>query len=134
MNSLYPVFREKCLTGGFDWLTADVRAAICEAGYVFDVAHTDFTDLTAVAATSTALTAKTATGGIADAADVVFSGLSAGPNIRAVVLYEHTGTPATDTLIAYFDTNSAATPIDIERTGFDMQVRWSNGSLKIFRL
>jgi hypothetical protein len=134
MNSLYPAFREKCLTGGFDWLTDDVRIALCEDGYVFDVAHTDYTDLVEVVATSANLTGKTAVGGVADADDVTFTGIGAGDNIRSVVIYQHTGVAATDTLIAFFDRNSAASPINVERTGFDLQVRWSNGSLKIFRL
>lgn len=134
MNTLYPKGREAFLTGEIDWLGDDIKVVICEAGYVYDDAHEFLSDVTDVIDTSGNLTNKSATDGIADADDVTFTAVPAGPDIERVIVFQDTGNPATSRLIVYYDRNTASVQIELTPSGLDVLVQWSNGALKMFRL
>ena len=133
-NLLYPSFREACLTGGVDWLTDDIKVALCTASYVPSVAHTVVDDLDGIIVTSGNLSGKTATGGVADADDVTFTAVAPGDPVRSIVVFQDTGDTATSLLIACYTTTSAAVQIEVTPVGFDIAVRWSNGPTRMFRL
>lgn len=133
-NRLYPKGRQGFLEGSIAWLTDDIRAVLLSATYVYSDAHDFHADLSGIVATSGNLTGKTSTDGIADAADVTFSAVAAGPAATQVVVYKWTGSSATSRLIAYWDSDSSAVMLSVTPDGSDIQLRWSNGALKMFRL
>lgn len=134
-NALYDAGRNAFLTGAINWTTADIRVVLVDtADYVVDLAlHDNLDDVPAIARTATSaasLATKTATAGVADADDVTFTAVT-GDQSEALVLYLHTGTETTSTLIAYIDT---ATNLPVTPTGGDITVSWSDGANKIFKL
>jgi len=84
-----------------------------------------------IAATSSALSSKTSTGGVADATDITFTAVAAGPSCAHLVIYKDTGSAATSPLIAVID---SATNLPVTPNGGDINVAWDSGSNKIFRI
>ena len=106
-NGLYAKGKEALLNGDVDWLVDDIRYVLVDAAdYAVNLStHASLADIPSVArvATGSALTSKTSNGGVADAADVSLSAVS-GDQSEALVIYKHTGTESTSTLLAYIDT------------------------------
>lgn len=104
-SALYPSFKQLLLGGDIDLAADDIRAVLVDtADYTYSAAH-DFLDDVAVGArvtVSPALASKTITAGVFDAADVTFTAAT-GDSVEAIVLYKHTGSDATASLIAYID-------------------------------
>ena len=133
-NVLYDKGRQGFLDGSIDWDTDDIRAILIDtADYTVNLATDDnLDDIPGAArvAVSAALSGKTVMDGVADAADVTFSAVT-GDQCEALVLYKHTGTESTSRLIAYIDD---ATGLPVTPNGGDIQILWSAGDDKIFRL
>ena len=134
-NTLYDSARASYLTAGLSWSADTVKVALVR-GYTFSSAHTVLSDITGggggtIVATSSALASKTTTSGIADAADITWTTVTAGSACQAMVIYKDTGTAGTSNLIAYIDT---ATGLPVTPNGGDITVTWDNGSSKIFKL
>ncbi len=92
--------------GGIDLNTDDIRIVLLTSGYVLNTAH-DFLDDLVIGTNSpssggtSALTSPTvSTAGVFDAADTVFTAVTAGFAITQYVVYKHTGTATTSPLIA----------------------------------
>lgn len=135
-NSFYTAALQKFLDADIDWSAGNIKAALVRSSTYTpnlssDDALNDVTAGGAVVATSSNLTSKTSTGGIADAADVVFPSVSAGAAIQYVVIYLDSGTPSTSWLIALIDT---ATGLPVTPNGTDITVSWDNGTNRILRL
>lgn len=121
-SALYPSFKQLLLGGDIDLAADDIRAVIVDtADYAYSSAHDFLDDVPAGArvAVSGALGSKTITSGVFDAADVTYSSVT-GDSIEAIVLYKHTGSDATASLIAYIDGFSAVTP-----NGGSINVAWN---------
>ena len=133
-NALYDHGRNEFLVGDLDWLVHDIRMVLMDADDHTTNQATDdnLDDITAAArvATSGAFGSKTAVAGVADAADVTFSAVS-GHVSEELVIYYHTGTESTSTLIVNIDT---ATGLPVTPNGGDITVQWDSGSNKIFKL
>lgn len=135
-NSLYDSARESFLNADIDWSVDTIKVALV-SGYTPDTTTHDFLDdVTGVgggtiAATSAALSSKTATDGIADATDITFTAVGAGPSCAHLVIYKDTGSAATSNLIAVID---SATNLPVTPNGGDINVAWDSGANKIFRL
>jgi hypothetical protein len=134
VTAIYPLAREGFLTGQINWASNTIVTHLVDGTYVYDEAHQFQSNLTGIIATSAAMTNKTSTGGVADADDVIFPAVAAGPDIAGVVVAVSTGNPATSRLILHVNTDTASQAILVERDGSDVRVTWSNGPLKIFRL
>jgi hypothetical protein len=134
MNTIYPLAREKFLTGAFDWSSDDIKVVLLDNTYTYSAAHEFLTDLTGVVATSGNLTGKTTTGGVADADDLTFPALVAGDTIVSVVIYRDTGLAATSDLITFMGTSASGVAISRITDGNDVVLRWSNAATRIFRL
>ena len=134
-NQIYPKGRQAFAQGDIDWDGDDIRLVLLDNTYTFDLAHNALDDIAggSVVATSGAFTGKDSTDGICDAADVVVPTVS-GDVITQVVVYKHTGTPSTSTLLLYFDATAASVLIALTPDGTGVRVRWSNGPNKIFKL
>lgn len=133
-NALYDPGREGFLDGSIDWDTNNIKVSLVR-GYTFSAAHKFLSDVTGaggtLVATSSNLSSKTVTNGIADAADVTYTAVSAGAACQHLIGYQDTGTPATTRLIFAIDT---ATGLPVTPNGGDISVVWDNGSNKIFKL
>jgi hypothetical protein len=140
-NQLFDPGREGFLAGEIDYDTATIKA-LAVRGYTFNAAHKFVSDVTGaggtIVATSAAETAKTVTGGVADAADVTFPAVAAGPAITAVLLVQTSAVgggadvaASAQRLIAFIDT---ATNLPITPNGGDVTIAWDNGANKIFKL
>lgn len=135
-NALYGKAKEGFLNGDIDWSSDTIKAALVRGYTVGLTTHQFLSDVTGtgggtIVSTTDALSSKTGTLGVADAADAVFSAVSAGAACPNVILYQDTGTASTSRLIAYVDT---ATGLPVTPSGADITVTWDNGSNKIFAL
>lgn len=133
-NALYGKGREKFLNADIDWSVDTIKVALVDtASYTVAIDTDEFysTVSAAVVGTPQTLASKTATLGVADAADISFTGLVGAPSIEALVIYKDTGVAATSPLIAYIDTASGL-PVTSGATQVD--VAWDNGANKIFKL
>lgn len=134
-NALYDLGRESFLRGEIAWQTNDIKAVLIDtADYTVDLATDQFFDdipAPAIIATSGNFSGKTTTNGVADADDVVFTGVS-GDSVEAIVIFQDTGVPGTSRLIAYIDV--AASGLPVTPNGGNITVTWSSGADRIFRL
>ena len=130
-NKLYPKGAEKIL-GPLDLTAVTIKAALLSDAYTYSASHEFLSDISAsVLNTAQTLASKSFTGGVFDAADVVYTAVTAGANARYVALYHDTGTAGTSSLIFFLDT---VTGLPMATNGGDITVQWDNGSYKIFSL
>jgi hypothetical protein len=136
VNRLADYGREGFLGGDLAWDTDEFRVVLCDADYVFDAAHDHLDDIPAGGrvATSGALTGKTIASGIADANDVTFVALPAGSTVTHLWVYRHTGVEGTSRLVAYYDTRSDGSAVNVPTNGGDVVVQWSNLTNRMFKL
>lgn len=131
MSAIYGKAKEKFLTGGLNWLTADVRVVLVDsADYTVDISTHEFLSSVPSAAriaTSTSLTGKTAALGVADAADVSIAGVTGDPG-EALVIYAVGADDASSPLIAYID------GLSFVPNGAAVEITWDNGPNKIFQI
>lgn len=140
-NALFDPGREGFLAGEIDFDTAVFKSALVRS-YTFSAAHKFVSDVTTAGGvlhvTSAALTSKTVTSGVADAADVLFSAVTANAGNHSVLLFQSSAvTGGADVaataqrLVAWIDTG---TNFPIVPNGGDVTIAWDNGTNKIFKL
>lgn len=132
-NALYDAGRDAFANGNIDWVNDDIRLLLIDTDdYTVDLAvHDNLDDVAAGSRVATqALAGQSTSAGICDATDTTFSSVS-GDESEALIIYLHTGTESTSTLIAYIDT---ATGFPITPSGGDIIVQWANTTNKIFKL
>lgn len=130
-NKLYPLGAQKIL-GAVNLSTDTIKAALLSDAYTYSAAHEFLSDVSAtVLDTAETLASKSITGGVFDAADVVFALVAPGANAKFVVLYVDTGVAGTSSLLYLVDT---ATGLTMATNGGDITVQWDNGANKIFSL
>lgn len=133
-NALYGKGRQKFLEGSIAWLTDTIKVALIDtASYTVSIdVHEFWSDASAgLVGTLQTLGTKTSTLGVADAANVSFTGLSSAPSIEALIILKDTGMPSTSPLIAYIDT---ATGLPVAAGATQVDVTWDDGANKIFKL
>lgn len=133
-NFRYPYGNEKILAGDIPWLTAPIVAVLVGTqDYQPSLIHQTLADVPvdAIVATSGTLTGRSAILGVADADDVTWGTVSAGPQGDAVILAHDTGDRTTSTLIAYF---GSLVGVPVYPDGGDITVHWDNGANRIFVL
>jgi len=140
-NGLFGPGREGFLAGEIDWDTAVIKTALVRA-YTFSAAHKFVSDVTTasgiLAATSAALSSKTITDGVADAADVTFTAVTANASNHSILVFQSSavtgGADVASTaqrLIGWIDTG---TNLPVVPNGGDVTIAWDNGANKIFKL
>jgi hypothetical protein len=132
-NAMYTKGLNSFLQGEINWVSDSVSAILINTSlYTVDIAnHQYLSSIPAGARVATApLTGKTASGGVADAADLVFSAVS-GAACSAIAMVKITGNEATSNLLLYFDT---ATGLPVTPNGGDLTLTFDNGANKIFKL
>lgn len=134
-NALYGKGREAFGAAGINWASDDIRAILVDtASYTVNIdVHDNLDDVPGGArvGTAVAIASKTNTLGVMDCADFSFTGLTSAPTIEALVIYKHTGTESTSTLIAYIDT-ATGLPVAAGAAGVDIVV--DSGANKLFKL
>jgi phage tail sheath gpL-like len=137
-SAMYVKGIEAFMSGDIDLLSDTIKVVLVDsaagAGYTPNMAMDDFlADIPADCriATSDALASKTVTGGVFDAADIVFSAVAAGDPCEYLVIYKDTGSAATSQLIALIDD---ATGLPVTPNGADITVTWDDGANKIFKI
>ena len=140
-NALFDPGREGFLDGTIDWDTAVIKVALVR-GYTFSAAHKFVSDITGASGvlhvTSGALASKTVTSGVADAADVTFTAVTANASNHSILVFQSSAvTGGADVaataqrVIAWIDTG---TNLPVVPNGGDVMIAWDNGANKIFKL
>lgn len=140
-NALFDPGREGFLAGEIDWDTAVIKIALVRA-YTFSAAHKFVSDVTTASGvlhvTSAALGTKTVTSGVADAADVTFTAVTANASAHSVLVFQSSAVTgggdvaaSAQRVIAWIDTG---TNLPVTPNGGDITVAWDNGANKIFKL
>lgn len=140
-NALFDPGREGFLAGEIDWDTAVIKVALIRS-YTFAASHKFVSDVTTAGGvlhvTSSALGTKTVTNGVADAADVTFTAVTANASNHSLLVFQSSAvTGGADVaataqrVIAYIDTG---TNFPIVPNGGDVTIAWDNGANKIFKL
>lgn len=140
-NALFDPGREGFLLGEIDWDTAVIKVALVR-GYTFVASHKFVSDVTGAGGTlhvtSSALASKTGTNGVADAADVTYTAVTANATNHAILIFQSSAVTggadvaaSAQRVIAYIDTG---TNIPIQPNGGDITIAWDNGANKIFKL
>lgn len=101
--AFYPIGL-KAILDAFIAAGGTLKCALIDTGaYTYSSAHDFYNDVSAgVVGTPGALASVTTTGGVLDAADLVFTAVS-GSSIEAVIIYNDTGVAGTSPVIAYID-------------------------------
>lgn len=117
-----------------------IEAILVDSGYTFSAAHTTLADVPATArhtndgGSAVALTLiDAASGGVLDAADISFTGMSSAPAYTAIIVMKRTSAgDANTTLLHYIDTATSGLPTSSGAT--TVNVVWSNDTNKIAKL
>ena len=112
-NAYYTRYKEQIAQAGINLASGNVKAVLLTSGYSFSAAHQFESDLGANILTdgkSPNLASKTFTGGFFDAADVTFSSVTTAQTATKIAFILDTGTPATSSLLAFFDTGVTGLP------------------------
>ena len=129
-NALYDKGREAFLSGDISWNADTIKAVLTRD--VPDLVNDEFlSDLASTVSTSPTFLSPTKVAGVAGAADITFSAVTAGAAINYLVIYKDTGSAATSQLIAAIDN---ATNLPVTPNGGDILVQWDTGANKIFKL
>jgi len=133
-NVLYDLGRQAFGDGDISWSSDNIRAILIDsADYTVNLVTDEFLDIIpagARVATSANLTGKDNVFGVMDADDVSYVSVT-GDEVEVIVLYQHTGVESTSRLIGYIDT---ATNLPVTPVGGGIDIIWSNGVDKIFKL
>ena len=131
-NKLFPKGAEKILSGSINLVSDTIKAALLSDAYTYSASHEFLSDVSASALnTAQTLASKAVTGGVFDAADSVYTAVTAGANARYLAIYKDTGVAGTSPLIHFVDT---VTGLPMATNGGDITIQWDNGSYKIFSL
>lgn len=127
-SAMFSIGKQGLIDGTIDMNTNTIMVRQVTSSYTFSAAHTTMTSIGTGVGTDDTLTTPTVTGGVFDADDAVFSSVTAGSTINALVIYKFVTNDAGSTPIAYIDVTDTAT------NGGDITWQWDSGSNKIFAL
>ena len=92
-------------------LGGTVKVALVDTGtYTYSASHEFYSSVSGVVGTPATLGSKTYTGGVFDAADVTYTGVS-GSSAEALLIYIDTGSSATSRLVCFLDTGWTNLPV-----------------------
>lgn len=134
-NSMYDKGRGHFLTGDIDAASDDIILLLVDAaGYTPNLTTHEFiSDISggAILARSSPFGSKTTAAGVFDAADVLLASVPAAGVGTYIIIAKDSGTDSTSPLIGRIDTG---TNLPVTPNGGDINIAWSNGSSKIFKL
>lgn len=129
--------------GNVLWLASGgstIEAIMVDSGYTYSAAHTTLSDVPSTArhtndgGSAVALTLiDAASGGVLDANDISFTGMTSAPAYNAIIIYRRISSGDANTrLLLYIDTGTSGLPTSAGAT--TVNVVWDNGTNKIARL
>lgn len=130
-NTSFPKGMERLLSAQLDLSSGSIKAALVTDAYAFSTAHEFLSQCGTRVGTDQTLTNNTVANGVFDADDLDFGVIAPGHNIKALVVYQDTGNPATSPLIFYYD---SVPGLPMASNGGGVTVPWDNGARKIARL
>jgi hypothetical protein len=132
-NALYGKGKEKLFTAAINLSSDTIKAALVSSAYTANFSTDEFWSSVVAHLLNTpqTLASKSITLGVFDAADTLFSAVTAGATAKAVVLYKDTGLDSTSPLIAYIDT---ITGFPLATNGGNIEIEWDAGAYKIFAI
>lgn len=132
-NMLYTKAKEKLMQGQLNLLTDDIRVAIVSNAYVQSMTTDEFLSEVDdhILGTPMVLTGRSITGGAFDGDNLNFTGIALGATTEGVVIYKHTGDPATSPLIFYADQIQG---FPLTTSGAAVEIVWDDGDYKIVKL
>jgi hypothetical protein len=102
-NALYDLGRQAFLEGSIAYLTDTIKVALVKSSYTPSTSthqfYSDLTPGTHVIGTPQTLASKTSTNGVADAADITFTAVTAGSTISYLAIYKDTGVAGTSSVL-----------------------------------
>lgn len=127
-NALYDLGREGFLDGSIDWDTDTIKGCVVDSAVYTPNTVTDkfLSAIASVIATTGAITAKTVALGVANGTIPLLTAVT-GAASEFFILFKDTGVAGTSRLIAIYD-------ISYTPTGNDLQVSFSTGANKAFKL
>lgn len=143
MSALFDGGRQRFLEGSIAYLADTIKIMLVDHAVYNPNVATDnfFGDITAGARVGNSggsnrgdmptLGSKTSTAGVADAADITFTTVPAGPALSSLVIFKDSGADGTSALIAKIDTG---TGLPVTPNGGDITVAFDNGANRIFKL
>lgn len=126
-NALYDSGRNGFLKGEFNWNSDTFKVILLSSQYTVNLSsHTTTANIGGTVAISGALTTLSPGAGVADANDLIISGV-AGTTVTQFVIFHD----SSKKLIAHINdsTNLPFTP-----SGGNVTLQWDNGASKIFKL
>ena len=130
----YPIGAERTLRAQVDWVAGTIRAHLMRNTYVPNFTTNDFRDdIASHIVSSVTLASKSATGGVFDAADIVFPTVAAGNTCNAVVFSLEGGTDATSPLLIYVD-SADITNFPVTTSGGNVTVTLPDTASRVFSL
>ncbi len=130
----YPKGAELLLTKQIDLVSDTIKVHLMEDTYTPNFSGDDYrNDISSHIVATVTLASKSATGGVFDAADIVFAALAAGHDCNAIVITQEGGTDATSPLLIYID-DADITNFPVTTSGGDVSVAWAATAYKIFSL
>lgn len=132
-NVMYDSGASSFAQAGINWVSDTIKAiCIDTANYTFSQSHTNLSQVAAGSRIAVGQLANKAilSNGSCDADDLVMTNIT-GASVEAIIIYKHTGTESTSTLIAYLDT---LTGLPFTPLGVDVTLRWGSNGYGIFRL
>ena len=132
-NMLYTKAKEKLMQGQLNLLTDDIRVAIVSNAYIQSMTTDEFLAEVDdhILGTPMVLTGRSITGGAFDGDNLNFTGIASGATTEGVVIYKHTGDPATSPLIFYADQIQG---FPLTTSGAAVEIVWDDGEYKIVKL
>jgi hypothetical protein len=117
-----------------------IEAILVDSGYTFSASHDTLSDVGATArhtndgGSAVALTlVDAADGGVLDASDISFTGMTASPAYTAIMVYKRISAGDANTqLLLYIDTGTSGLPTSAGAT--TVNVTWDNGANKVAKL
>jgi hypothetical protein len=130
-SAIYPLAKESFLSQNpsIDMDTDTIKISFGRTGsYTYSAAHQFKSSVTTVVDGDAALSSKTVALGVFDAADQLFTAVSAGAAFDFAVVWKDTGTGSTSPVICYID-GFSVTP-----NGGNITAQFDSGSNRIFKL
>jgi len=134
-TGMFDYGRNEFANGNIDWVNDTIKAILIDEtdddpNLSADQNLDDIAGAARVATESLAGQSTPDTDGACDANDTTFSSVT-GDAADGVLLYKHTGTESTSTLICYIDTGSG---LPVTPNGGDITVQWQASTPYIFKL
>ena len=110
-----------------------IRVMLCTAAWTANTStHDNFDDIDVGARVAYAtLSGKSFTGGVFDADNPTFTGVSAGATVTQIAIYKWTGTESTSKLLYRIDSYAG---LPLLTDGTDITLSWPDDANKIFKV